>query len=72
MALWWVPSNHIPGVEEAKERLDFLRVHGETAYAFSFKKPFPMPQAASNLPAAFMLMNCNTSQQEGPHARSDS
>ena len=72
MALWWVLSGHIPSVEEAKERLDFLRVHGETPYAFSFKKPFPMPQEASDLPAAIVIMNCNTSQQEGTRAHSDS
>ena len=45
MALWWVPQNHIPTVEEAKERLEYLRAHGETSYAFSFKKPFPAPDA---------------------------
>jgi hypothetical protein len=44
MALWWVPNGHIPSVEEAKERLDFLHAHGETEYAFSFKKLFPAPQ----------------------------
>lgn len=47
MALWWVASDHIPSVEEAKERLDYLRTHGETLYAFSFKRPFPSPQEAS-------------------------
>jgi heme-degrading monooxygenase HmoA len=41
MALWWVPRDHIPTVEEAKERLEYLRTFGETAYAFSLKKPFP-------------------------------
>jgi Domain of unknown function (DUF3291) len=45
LALWWVPSGHIPSVEEAKERLAYLRAHGETPYAFSFKKPFPAPEA---------------------------
>ena len=45
LALWWVPSGHIPSVEEAKERLAYLCAHGETPYAFSFKKPFPAPQA---------------------------
>ena len=41
--LWWVPEGHIPSVEEAVERLDHLRTHGETPYAFTFKKPFPAP-----------------------------
>jgi hypothetical protein len=43
MALWWIPEGHIPTVEEAKERLEYLRTHGESEYAFSFKKPFPAP-----------------------------
>ena len=42
-ALWWVPAGHIPGTEEAKERLDHLREHGETGYAFSFQHIFPKP-----------------------------
>jgi hypothetical protein len=45
--LWWVPQGHIPTVAEAKERLEHLRQHGETAYAFSFKKPFPAPDNSS-------------------------
>jgi hypothetical protein len=50
LALWWVPAGHIPSVEEAKERLAYLRVHDETAYAFSFKKAFPAPEEAGALP----------------------
>ena len=41
--LWWIPAGHFPGTEEAKERLDHLREHGDTAYAFSFKQAFPQP-----------------------------
>ena len=42
-ALWWVLAGHIPSPEEGKERLDHLREHGDTAYAFSFKNVFPKP-----------------------------
>jgi heme-degrading monooxygenase HmoA len=49
MALWWVPQGHIPTVEEAKERLEHLRVHGETAYAFSLKQPFPPADTANQV-----------------------
>jgi len=42
-ALWWVPAGHYPSTQEAKERLDHLRDHGDTAYAFSFKHVFPKP-----------------------------
>jgi len=38
--LWHVPSGHLPEVAEARERLEHLRMHGETPYAFSFKKTF--------------------------------
>jgi len=51
VALWWVPQGHIPTVEEAKERLEHLRVHGESPYAFTFKKPFPAPDASVEQPA---------------------
>jgi hypothetical protein len=42
-ALWWVPAGHLPGVEEAKQRLELLRTRGESEAAFSFKQAFPAP-----------------------------
>ena len=42
-ALWWIPAGQLPSIEEAKERLDHLRQHGDSAYAFSFKQVFPEP-----------------------------
>ena len=42
-ALWWVPAGHIPSTQEAKERLEHLREHGDSEYAFSFQHPFPKP-----------------------------
>jgi heme-degrading monooxygenase HmoA len=39
-ALWWIPAGHIPTVAEAKQRLEYLRQHGETPFAFTFKKNF--------------------------------
>ena len=42
-ALWWVPARYIPSTGEGKERLEYLREHGDSAYAFSFKKTFPEP-----------------------------
>jgi heme-degrading monooxygenase HmoA len=47
MALWWVEAGHIPTVEEAKERLDHLRKHGESEFAFSFKRVYE-PQSNEN------------------------
>lgn len=41
--MWWVPAGHIPTTEEAKEKLALLEKHGDSAEAFSFKRPFPPP-----------------------------
>ena len=51
LALWWIPTGHLPGVREAVERLEFRRAHGDTAVAFSFAKPYPAPEEPSADPA---------------------
>ncbi len=38
--LWWIPAGTIPTIADAKERLQHLRCHGETAHAFSFRRNF--------------------------------
>ena len=40
-ALWWVPKEHRPGVDEAKTRLAYLDAHGPTQFAFTFKTVVP-------------------------------
>jgi hypothetical protein len=35
--LWWVPSGHIPGIDEAKKRLSHLEANGPTQFSFTFK-----------------------------------
>jgi len=40
MALWWVPAGHIPGIDEAKRRLEHLEAHGPTQFAFNFQSIF--------------------------------
>ena len=42
-ALWWVPAGHLPSPEEGKQRLEHLRKHGDSEYAFSFKNLFSGP-----------------------------
>jgi hypothetical protein len=37
LALWWVPAGHIPGIDEAKKRLEHLEQHGPSQFAFTFK-----------------------------------
>ena len=39
--LWWVEAGHLPTLQEAGTRLDHLRQHGASAFAFSFKQAFP-------------------------------
>jgi hypothetical protein len=51
-ALWWVPAGHVPSIEEAKERLEYLRKNGEGFYAFSFARVFPAPGALTASPMA--------------------
>lgn len=36
MALWWIEPGHVPTIAEAKERLRYLQLHGESDFAFSF------------------------------------
>ncbi|MGB1286354.1 MAG: DUF3291 domain-containing protein [Aggregatilineales bacterium] len=38
--LWYIPIGHIPTVDEAKARLAYMREHGATPYAFTFKQRF--------------------------------
>ncbi|MEO5892365.1 MAG: DUF3291 domain-containing protein [Ferruginibacter sp.] len=46
MAIWYVPEAHLPTVEMAVARLEYLRNKGETPFAFSFKRKFTVEEAA--------------------------
>jgi hypothetical protein len=48
--LWWVPHGHRPSVTEAAERLAYLRAHGPSAHAFTFKAAFPPPDGDATDP----------------------
>lgn len=47
MVLWYVPAGHKPSVNEAVDKLNYLRKNGETPLAFSFKKRFTAEEAAA-------------------------
>ncbi len=49
LALWWIPADEIPSIAEAEERVDHLRAHGPTPFAFTFKQRFPAPGAEPSL-----------------------
>lgn len=38
--LWWVPAGHRPVADEAIARLDHLRAHGPSPFAFTFRHRF--------------------------------
>ena len=42
-ALWWIPAGYLPDPQEGRERLEYLRKHGDSAHAFSFKAVFDPP-----------------------------
>ncbi len=50
-ALWWAPAGHVPSVEEAKERIEYLAANGPTPHAFTFKEHFPAPGPAISIAA---------------------
>jgi hypothetical protein len=58
MALWWVPAGHRPTVAEAEERLEHLRAHGPTAFAFTFRERFPAPDADAAAQLDDTLLGC--------------
>ncbi len=42
--LWWVAAGHIPGIEEAKAKLDYIEQNGVDESAFSFGRSFSSPE----------------------------
>lgn len=50
MVCWFVKEGHIPSLEEAKERIGYLEAHGETPYAFTFRKQFSIEEALAFQP----------------------
>jgi hypothetical protein len=37
LVMWWVPAGHRPTLEEAVERLEHLKAHGPSEYAFGWE-----------------------------------
>lgn len=42
-ALWWIEPGRIPTIAEAKERLAYLQLYGDTEFAFSFARVIHPP-----------------------------
>jgi hypothetical protein len=45
MVLWWVMDSHQLDLNEALDKLDYLRQHGPTPEAFTFRNQFPAPNS---------------------------
>lgn len=46
-ALWWIPADTRPSVNEAETRVRHLRQHGPTAHAFTLRHHYPRPDTAA-------------------------
>jgi len=65
MVLWWIPAGHLPGVDEALDRLALLRRNGPGPMAFTFREPYdppapgqpPIPERASAMVIARSRMS---------------
>ena len=44
-ALWWIPAGHLPSVNEAVDRLEYLKQHGPSPEAFTFREFYPPPDS---------------------------
>lgn len=45
LALWWVPRGTVPTVADAAERIDHIRAHGPTKFAFTLRQRSEPPRA---------------------------
>src|SRR5262245_4786553 len=54
LALWWVPKDQIPSIDEAKARLAHLEKYGPTSFAFTFKESFSSDALVERLDSAIV------------------
>ncbi|MCI4671724.1 MAG: DUF3291 domain-containing protein [Bacteroidia bacterium] len=45
MVMWWIPAGHIPSLEEAKAKLEYLDKNGPSGDAFTFREIFTPDQS---------------------------
>ena len=45
LALWWVPADELPTLDDAVARLERINTLGPTPLAFTFRESFPPPDA---------------------------
>ncbi len=74
VVLWWVEEGHVPTVEEAKDRLDFLRRHGPSPWAFTFghvEPPLLIERATVDDPVPAQLIAELNAEIMATHADGD-
>ncbi|MEO6454562.1 MAG: DUF3291 domain-containing protein [Ginsengibacter sp.] len=49
-AMWWIPKSHLPTIDEAVEKLDYLQKNGASEKVFDFRKKYLPPSAVSDNP----------------------
>ena len=55
LVLWWIPAGHRPDLAEAVARLDHLKAHGPSEYAFGWES---MPEAR-----LWKMVRCDNSNE---------
>lgn len=50
LAMWWVPSNRLPTIEDARDKLAYMDKHGITPLAFTFKQRFTVQEMLAYSP----------------------
>ena len=50
LVMWWVPAGTIPTAEDGKAKLEYLREHGASPLAFTFKERFSVEELLAMQP----------------------
>ena len=66
LVLWWIPAGRIPTVAEAQERLQYLKEHGPTPHAFTFRTPFPAPDEPAGEVESLDAVFCDWAAHDQP------
>ena len=68
--LFWLPAGELPTLEEAKQRIAYLKAHGPSAQAFTFKDTFPPPSFLEEAaePDGVMVLQPRTAAKAGKRA----
>ena len=68
LALWWIPAGQIPTVTDARDRLAYLKEHGPTPHAFTFRTPFPAPGGDGGEVEELDAVFCDTASHDPPRS----